>query len=420
MSGFPIQTDATQLFYHDFFLLGPEGATGTVSANAPVKLQLAPGSYAFQFGSGMIADFNFTVTAGGGVDFDANCDQVLGGRATSLLTIRGLEVTLDALQLTGTDSALRETGVLLANTQLGTESNLPDPEDWMAIRTIRLLPAKGFGVIVGSALVASFTFDLTRDGTFDYIPTLDSSQGGFLSGRGTSKLTFLGYPITVDATAISDLLIIPVRNFPPSHTGKADVVLLPLHGYPIQLASGVSNLSFNVELNGNVSFDPSLNNALKVQIEAGRTVLQVRSQVTSLEQPTVDELVAVMAGTLAGKWLTASSAPPNITTAMLATSAASPKLKASLAPSDIIAINQFLTGPTANAIIDASVGIAVGIKQFLQSNPSRGLSSGSKGGSLPASILATTVSSEPAAARLATEAAAAAPAIYTTLTRNRG
>jgi hypothetical protein len=66
---------------------------------------------------------------------------------------------------------------------------------------------------------------------------------------GKSTLTLLGYPLTVDATANNDLLIIPVNNFPPSHTGKADMVLLPLKASrdtPCNSQPGlVSKLSFN-------------------------------------------------------------------------------------------------------------------------------------------------------------------------------
>jgi hypothetical protein len=63
---------------------------------------------------------------------------------------------------------------------------------------------------VGSALVASFAFDLKRDATFDYNPEFDSSRAGFLSGMGTSKLTFLGYPLTVDTGP--GMIASPVRT----------------------------------------------------------------------------------------------------------------------------------------------------------------------------------------------------------------
>jgi hypothetical protein len=189
LATFPIRIDATQLFYPNFFLLLPGGGVSeTVSTDKTQELQLATGSHGFQFGSGMHADFYFMVTDKGNVEYDDNCRLFLDGYGTPNLTIKGLLVTLDALHLTGADPARpNETGVLLHDAQLSTESNpnaIPNPEDWIALRTIRLLPATGCGVYVGSGLVASFTFNLKVDGTFDYDPAFDSSQGGFLSGKG--------------------------------------------------------------------------------------------------------------------------------------------------------------------------------------------------------------------------------------------
>jgi len=205
LATFPIQIDATQLFYR-FFFLDP-GDQKAVSTDNVQKFQLAPLSgYRFQFGSPMIADFSFAVTDKGNVEYDDDCRGFLDGFGTPNLTIKGLLVTLDALHLTGADRARPATGVVLANAQLNSDII---PTDWIAFRDdIRLLPAKGCGVIVGSALVASFTFDLKRDGTFDYDPAWDSTSinKGFLTGLGTNTLTFLGYPLTVDARGVGDLL----------------------------------------------------------------------------------------------------------------------------------------------------------------------------------------------------------------------
>jgi LGFP repeat len=289
MTAFPIQINATSLFYRDYFLNGPGGATNTVSTREPQNFQLTIGSYNLQFGSGMIADFNFVVTADGTVDFEANCDGFLSGRGTATLTISGLLVTLDGLHLTGADSTRpNETGVLLANAQLGTESNpnaIPNPEDWIALRTIRLLPVKGVGLIVGSALVATFTFDLKRDGTFDYDPAFDLSQGGFLSGQGTSTLTLLGYQLTLDATGASDLLELFVgsgafQSTPVTRNGKLDLVLLPTDGYSLLVQNG-DVLSFNLDLDGKISFGlaqfrSDQSDSFTVENAAGKTVLRVR------------------------------------------------------------------------------------------------------------------------------------------------
>jgi hypothetical protein len=139
-SQFSIQIDATKLFYYDLLLL-PGDATKTFSTAKVRTFQLAADSYRFQFGSAMIADFVFKVAADGKIQYDTDCDGFLSGRGTSTLTISGLEVTLDARHLTGSDPALH-TGVLLANAQLIQIL----ATDWISLGTVRLLPAKGYGV----------------------------------------------------------------------------------------------------------------------------------------------------------------------------------------------------------------------------------------------------------------------------------
>jgi hypothetical protein len=268
VKGAPIQIDARELFYR-FFII-PGVMPNFVDSREVQTLQLAPGIYNFQIASGLFADFTFTVKPDGNVDYDIDCDSFLKGRGTSTLTILGLEVTIEALHLTGADPARPdETGVLLANTPLTNE-------DWIAHRTVHIVPGKGYSVQPGSGLVGDFTFDLKRDGTFDYNPAFDSSQGGFLSGKGTSTLTFLGYPLTVDSTGVGDLLFIFVNNFPPTLPGKADVVLLPCKGYPMEITAAQPVFSFNVELNGTISFDASLNDALRLETKAGKPVLRVQ------------------------------------------------------------------------------------------------------------------------------------------------
>ena len=65
------------------------------------------GIYVFglpQIASGVLADFTFTVKPEGTMDFDESCDGFLNERGTSKHTILGLEVTLNALRLTGGDT----------------------------------------------------------------------------------------------------------------------------------------------------------------------------------------------------------------------------------------------------------------------------------------------------------------------------
>jgi hypothetical protein len=97
------------------------------------KFQLAPGSCAFQFGSGMITDFSFTVTAEGQVTLVnkfSGFSEVTDVDGVATVVISGVEVT-DALSLTGANPSGTETGVLLAN--------LAEPNHaWIPSRKVRL------------------------------------------------------------------------------------------------------------------------------------------------------------------------------------------------------------------------------------------------------------------------------------------
>jgi hypothetical protein len=122
-SRFPINIDATQLFFPSFII--PEAIPST-DARRVQSVQLVPGEYHYQVQSGVFANFTFTVTASGRVDYDHKFDAFLNGRGTTTLQLTGFEVTLDALSLTGADNG---GGVLLINT-----------DEWIQRKTIRLLP----------------------------------------------------------------------------------------------------------------------------------------------------------------------------------------------------------------------------------------------------------------------------------------
>jgi phage baseplate assembly protein W len=274
MSEFDIQIDATQLFYRVFQI--PEVAQpANIDSRAVQKIKIAPGKdYHFQTASSQFTDFTFDVTEEGKVTIDkkySGFSKVTEVDGLPTLVISGWEVTIDALRLTGADPLHpNETGVLLVNSVVTSE-------DWIAFRKVRLVPAKGISMQPGGDLTATFSFNVELDGTFSYDdPAWDTSQGGFLSGTGTATLTILGYPLRVDATAVSKVLIVMVNNFPRSDTGKADMVLLPCRDYRLQFDGGPSKLVFNVELNGELSFNSTLSDSLKVTHEAGQPVLRVR------------------------------------------------------------------------------------------------------------------------------------------------
>jgi hypothetical protein len=248
MTGFPIEIDATQLFARGFVI--PDVTTDLVDSRNVQTFELEPGSYRFQIQSGEIADFVFVVMDQGSVDYEPAFDRFLSGRGSSRLSISGFEVTLDARELTGSDSG---GGVLLALSSTN--------DDWISLKTCRLLPQAGYIVQQGSGQVCKFTFGITRNGTFFYDATHDASQGGALSGQGTSTLTFHGFAVTVDATAIGkDLLNVnPIWGSKETRgTGRLRVVVLPADGFRLQLTPGeLTQLGFNVGVHGEVTPLPS-------------------------------------------------------------------------------------------------------------------------------------------------------------------
>jgi hypothetical protein len=259
---FPIKIDATRLFYRYFII--PGVTSDWVDSRTVQTFNLAPGQYGFQFASGYLADFSFRVTPLGTIDYDPQFNGFLSGRNSSTLSVDGLVVTLDARYLSGS-------GVLL----VAPLTN----DDWISYRTCRLLPGRFYSVLQGSGLVANFNFQLGVDGRWAYIAPYDVGAGGFLAGAGTSTLTFLGYPLLVDARAAggAGLTVQPIWGMPFSPTSVEYACLLPAQqSFALQVRSGiVSQATFSVAQNGKVSIDPGATSLLSLDTFHGLTRLNV-------------------------------------------------------------------------------------------------------------------------------------------------
>jgi hypothetical protein len=196
----------------------------------------------------------------GTVDYDHSFDAFLSGRGTSTLTVNGFAVTLDARYLSGS-------GVLL----------VVGGADWIAYRTVRMVPASYYSVQQGSGVVADFQFKLGLDGHFAYQPAYDYGAGGFLRGNGTSTLEFLGYPILVDARAAggAGLTIQTIWGMPFAYTAVQFANLLPASYFALQVNSGVvTNAQFKLSASGVFSFSPSLAPYLALDTFDGLTRLR--------------------------------------------------------------------------------------------------------------------------------------------------
>ena len=240
---FPISIDATRLMYRYFVI---PGVTSTwVDSRTVQTFNLAPGTYAFQVASGYYADFTFSVTATGTIDFSTTFNSFLSGRGTSTLSIDGLQVTLDARYLSGS-------GVLLVVPLTNA--------DWISYATVRMVPASYYSVQQGSGEVANFSFKLGLDGHWSYTAAYDVGAGGFLAGNGTSTLTFLGYPVLIDARTAggTGVTIEPIWGMPFSTTSVEYACLLPAASFALLVRSGVvSNASFALAQNGTFSIAPA-------------------------------------------------------------------------------------------------------------------------------------------------------------------
>ncbi len=259
---FPVRIDATRLFYRYFII--PGVTSNWTDSRVVQQFNLAPGTYSFQIASGYYADFTFRVGPTGLVDYDAPFSTFLSGSGSSTLTINGLSVTIDARYLSGS-------GVLLASAPLTND-------DWISFQTVRLVPASYYSVQQGSGVVCDFNFRLGVDGRWSYSAAYDRSAGGFLSGAGTSTLTFFGYPLLVDARASggTGVEVETIWGLPFTTTSVQYVDLLPASYFALLVRSGVvSNARFSLGTNGTFVIDPSATSLLSLDTFNGLRRLNV-------------------------------------------------------------------------------------------------------------------------------------------------
>ncbi len=262
MSKFPIEIDATNKdLPFGQFLIVPASDT-LIDATKIQTLMLEPGkNYQFVFQSAVLSEWTFRVDQNGKVQYDDLFDLTNGGfltgRGTTRLTLVGYPVTFDATSLSGGGVVLGVKGQKF---------------EWIGARTFRLLPQANYYVLQGSGSPGDFHFAVTlpskkgnttsKGGLFDYDPAYDvcKKPRGFLAGRGTNRLQFLGYPILVNACAAGDEPTI--SNIQSMRADKVPVMTFLPGAYRFSVVRGVGNeahLDFVIDREGdvaNVSFDP--------------------------------------------------------------------------------------------------------------------------------------------------------------------
>ena len=122
---------------------------------------------------------------------------------------------------------------------------------WVSSGKFDLAP-KEYNFQFASGYSADFTFKVKSDGTVDY----DQKFAAFLQGRGTSKLTINGLPVTLDARYLSGSgVVLGVPD--PKWITYQKCFMVPASHYQVQQGSGeVTSFGFKLGLDGKFSFDP--------------------------------------------------------------------------------------------------------------------------------------------------------------------
>src|SRR5574338_475179 len=115
-------------------------------------------------------------------------------------------------------------------------------------------------------------FEITAQGLVDYAPTLDVSQGGFLTGRGSTNLGVLGFPITLDGTGTTtrSYFLNGITNS-LDNTTPQPLNLLPGRYQFWQGNGAVPEADFQVRMDGTVDF-PASSDAILEWRDADRTL----------------------------------------------------------------------------------------------------------------------------------------------------
>jgi len=254
-----IQIDGSPLFTRDFAIVGQSwlavDQVQTVSLQEGLRYRLVTGT--------SVASFTFWTDTAGNVHYDPAAESYLDGQGTTRLTLAGVDTTIDARYLTGA-------GVLFAG---GHQRN----EDWIRYEKVRLLPGSTYRWQQSSGVIAAATAALDAQGRWTY----GSQYAGYLGGNGTTTLTFLGYPLIVDARASggTGLQVQPIWGNTFTSTSVQTLVLLPAKPFHLQVRGGVvSGVSFGLTDDGRITFDAG--QPLAVDTFHGLTRLTVTRPIT--------------------------------------------------------------------------------------------------------------------------------------------
>ncbi|MDH5585325.1 MAG: FG-GAP-like repeat-containing protein, partial [Nitrospirota bacterium] len=247
VTGFPITIDTSNLTAPQFGF--PGNGPGINAVAGGVAVQLMPHGYnlASAVSNSFAGRVDMTVSTVGTItlaDPSLQTNGIVSGDGTSTLTVTGIPLNVDATALTA--GSLEFLGV---NNVLPTHSGT---------QALQLMP--GDHVVRQQNGIGGADFTFTADPatkTVAYAANLDVSQGGFLSGQGTTTLVIGGFPIQINATALSTATF----DIPGTITGLDATVVQPLQmipgDYQFNPATGTT-FTFTVTPAGTIDFVPAL------------------------------------------------------------------------------------------------------------------------------------------------------------------
>jgi hypothetical protein len=215
------------------------GQTRFLEGSEPHVLELPAGTYGFQQASAQIADFEFSVTPQGLIEYQPHCARFLEGQGSSVLKVLGLPLELDLKGLS------HEVWPLfgLADAFLAPKQAHP----------LSLVPAQRYRFAVDRASPAALEFALDLEGQV----LLKPEYGGFAQAQD-NRLTLSGYSVKLDGRWLSHGLIAP---FHPKQIELPNDRINPLNLLPASYRFMAGNnveadLDLTLHPDGSLTFGP--------------------------------------------------------------------------------------------------------------------------------------------------------------------
>ena len=234
VQGLPVCIDLAALAV-DLVMTGPVGAP-VLGHGGVHRLSLLPGRCALNLHAPASGGLGFVVATDGTVTPDAVSRDLLEVDGTSLV-VRGHQISIDG-------RALSHDLILV-----GSSQGLPRTR----VNEVTLVPGSGYVFQAGHAAVGNWSFGVNAEGSV----TLDAALTGFAMARGRT-LTIRGYPINIDARALShDLVPLPPQAPLLPRTRVNQLTLMPATAYLLQGNVGaIASWTYQVTVDGNVKLDP--------------------------------------------------------------------------------------------------------------------------------------------------------------------